>query len=94
MRTIKTYSKGASFYNAFLRTWPKIAMRLPAPLHTLLPCRNFLFQLFKPVQRDVAMQLEVLGFKHHAHPAATELRCDEIVQDCLADHFACVVVVG
>ena len=36
----------------------------------------------------MAVQLEVFGFVHHTHPAATELREDAIVRDGLADHFA------
>ena len=42
------------------------------------------------LQRDMAMQLEVFGFVHHTHPAATELRENAIVRDCLANHLGCV----
>ena len=34
----------------------------------------------------MAAQLEVFGFIHHTHPAATELREDAIVRDGFADH--------
>src|SRR5579862_9863457 len=44
------------------------------------------------LQRDMPVQLEVFGFVHHTHPAATELREDAIVRNGLADHFACVAV--
>jgi hypothetical protein len=35
---------------------------------------------------NVAVQLEVFGFVHHTHPAATELRENAIVRDGFADH--------
>ena len=37
-------------------------------------------------QRDVAAQLEVLGFVHHTHPAAAQLRQNPVVRNSFADH--------
>jgi hypothetical protein len=36
--------------------------------------------------RKLAAQLEIFGFVHHAHAAATELLQNAIVGDGLADH--------
>src|SRR5882762_2232918 len=46
----------------------------------------------KKFQRDMPMQLKVLGFVHHTHTAATELLQDSIVRDGLADHLTSVAV--
>ena len=38
------------------------------------------------LERDVAAQVDVLGFIHNTHPSAAELREDTVVRDGLADH--------
>jgi hypothetical protein len=49
--------------------------------------RRYRGQFFsKKLQGDMPMRLEVFGFAHYTHPAATELREDAIVRDGLADH--------
>ena len=40
----------------------------------------------------MAMQLEVLRFVHHTHPAATELRDDAIVRNGFADHCSVTIL--
>jgi len=38
------------------------------------------------LQREMAMQLEVIGFVDHTHASATKLRDDAIVRNGFADH--------
>jgi hypothetical protein len=69
---------------------PKAALRNRVRRVTLFVSSawTFLFceLLGQEFERDVAMQLEVFGFVHHTHPAATELRENAIVRDDLANH--------
>jgi hypothetical protein len=51
----------------FVRTWPRREMLLPITLDSLLPRGIFPLQLFKRVQRDMAVQLEVFGLVHDTH---------------------------
>ena len=39
------------------------------------------------LERDKAMQLDVLGFVDHAHAAAAEFLDDAVVRNGLADHW-------
>ena len=38
------------------------------------------------LERDMAAQVDVLGFVDNAHPSAAQLREDTVVRDGLADH--------
>jgi hypothetical protein len=49
MREIRTYFKGAPFYNAFHRIWPTTEMLLAAALNLFFPGGNFLLQYFEPI---------------------------------------------
>src|ERR1700694_4159006 len=52
---------------------PGEEMLLPTALDSLLPCRNFLLQLFKPVQHDVDLRrcrLLLLGGLEHQEALA------------------------
>ena len=40
----------------------------------------------KELERNVAAELQVLGFVHHAHAAAAHFREDAVVRDGLANH--------
>ena len=43
--------------------------------------------LGKDFQRHAALQLGVLGFVHHAHPAAADLADDAVVCDRFREHI-------
>jgi hypothetical protein len=40
----------------FLRTWPMSEILFQTTLDSLLPCGNFLLQLFEPVQHDIDLR--------------------------------------
>jgi hypothetical protein len=56
------------------------------PLELFAGGRIILQFLRQKLQGDMAVQLDVFGFVHHTHAAATELFQDPIVRDGLADH--------
>ena len=50
-------------------------------------CERIFFRFRRQeLERDMATQVDVLGFVHHAHPSPAQLREDTVVRDGLADH--------
>ena len=46
------------------------------------------------LERDVAIEVQVVGAIHDSHPAGAELRLDPVARDGLADHRVSMIAAG
>src|ERR1700680_3928704 len=63
----------------FVRTWPGTEVLLPTTLDSLLPCRNFPLQLFKPVRNDIDLRRRLVSPAGLDHQEALAVGRDIVV---------------